>query len=75
MAAFLALVAAVLFALAAALQQRGQFALAHRGTAVEGVGGLVRLLAVPVWLLGTVVLLLGYAAQGAALDRGRLVVV
>ena len=75
MAAFLALLAAILFALAAALQQRGQFALAHRGTAVEGVGGLVRLLAVPIWLLGTGVLLLGYAVQGAALDRGRLVVV
>jgi hypothetical protein len=74
-AAFLALLAAVFFALAAALQQRGQFALAHRGAAVEGVGGLVRLLAVPIWLLGTVVLLLGYATQGAALDRGRLVVV
>ena len=75
MAAFLALLAAVLFALAAALQQRGQFALARRGNAVEGVGGLVRLLAVPIWLLGTAVLLLGYATQGAALDRGKLIVV
>ena len=64
MAAFLALLAAVFLALAAALQQRGQFALAHRGSAVEGVGGLVRLFAVPIWLLGTVVLLLGYAMQG-----------
>ena len=75
MAAFLALLAAILFALAATLQQRGQFALARRGTTVHGVGGLVRLLAVPIWLLGTVVLLLGYATQGAALDRGKLVVV
>ena len=75
MAAFLALLAAVLFGLAATLQQRGQFALARRGSAVEGVGGLVRLLAVPIWLVGTVVLLLGYALQGAALDRGKLVVV
>ena len=75
MAAFLALVAAVCFALAAALQQRGQFALARRGNAVEGVGGLVRLVAVPIWLAGTVVLLLGYAFQGAALDRGKLIVV
>jgi drug/metabolite transporter (DMT)-like permease len=74
-AAFLALLSAVWFALSAALQQRGQFALARCGTPVEGVAGLVRLLAVPVWLLGTVVLLLGYATQGAALDRGRLVVV
>jgi len=74
-AAFLALVAAVCFALAAALQQRGQFALARRGSAVEGVGGLVRLLAVPIWLAGTLVLLLGYGFQGAALDRGKLIVV
>jgi drug/metabolite transporter (DMT)-like permease len=74
-AAFLALVAAIAFALAAALQQRGQFALARRGNAVEGVGGLVRLLAVPIWLAGTVVLLLGYGFQGAALDRGKLIVV
>jgi drug/metabolite transporter (DMT)-like permease len=75
MPAVLALVAALCFALAAALQQRGQFALAHAGRAVEGLGGLVRLLVVPVWLLGTFVLLLGYATQGAALDRGRIVVV
>jgi drug/metabolite transporter (DMT)-like permease len=75
MAAFLALLSAVWFALSAALQQRGQFSLARGGTPVEGVRGLVRLLAVPVWLLGTLVLLLGYATQGAALDRGRLVVV
>src|SRR6476619_4697255 len=74
-AAFLALVAAVCFALAAALQQRGQFALARGGNAVEGVAGLVRLLAVPIWLAGTVVLLLGYGFQGAALDRGKLIVV
>ncbi len=35
----------------------------------------MRLLAVPVWLLGTLVLFTGYATQGAALDRGKLVVV
>ena len=56
MAAFLAALAAVFFALAAALQQRGQFALARDGKAVKGVAQLVRLLAVPIWLLGTVVL-------------------
>src|SRR5262245_5735121 len=75
MAATLALVAAFCFALAAALQQRGQFSLARAGRAVEGVGGVVRLVVVPVWLLGTLVLLLGYGAQAGALDRGRLVVV
>ena len=75
MAAFLALVAAICFALAATLQQRGQFTLAREGAAVQGVAGLFRLVAVPVWLLGTVIALVGYATQGAALDRGRLVVV
>src|SRR5215213_3064204 len=75
MAALLALLSAVWFALAAALQQRGQFTLARSGTPVEGVTGLFRLLAVPVWLLGTLILFAGYATQGAALDRGRLVVV
>jgi drug/metabolite transporter (DMT)-like permease len=75
MAAFLAALSAVLFALAAALQQRGQFSLARSGRPVSGVTGLLRLLAVPMWLLGTLVLLVGYATQGAALDRGKLVVV
>ena len=74
MAALLALLAAVLFALSAALQQRGQFTLARRGRAVKGLVGLVRLLAIPVWLVGTLVLIGGYVTQGAALDRGRLVV-
>lgn len=75
MAAFLALLSAVFFALAAALQQRGQFTLARQGNAVKGVGGLVRLLVVPMWLLGTLVLLCGYAVQAGALERGKLVVV
>ena len=75
MAAFLALIAAFCFALAAALQQRGQFALSREGTAVAGLAGLARLLLVPIWLLGTACLLLGYVTQGGALDRGKLVVV
>ena len=75
MAAFLALVAAICFALAATLQQRGQFTLARAGAAVQGVAGLFRLVTVPVWLLGTLILLVGYATQGVALGRGRLVVV
>jgi drug/metabolite transporter (DMT)-like permease len=74
-AAVLALLSAVCFALSAALQQRGQFSLARSGAAVEGVTGLFRLIVVPVWLAGTLILLLGYATQGAALDRGKLVVV
>jgi hypothetical protein len=75
LAALLALLSAVCFALSAALQQRGQFSLARGGAAVRGVTGLVRLIAVPVWLAGTLVLFLGYATQGAALDRGKLIVV
>jgi hypothetical protein len=68
-------VAALCFALAAALQQLGQFRLAVAGAAVRGPAGLFRLLAVPVWLLGTLILLVGYATQAVALDHGRLVVV
>jgi drug/metabolite transporter (DMT)-like permease len=75
MAATLAVIAAICFALAAALQQRGQFRLAQVGKAIRGLAGLVRLLAVPVWLGGTLVLFAGYATQAAALDRGRIVVV
>lgn len=75
MVAVLALVSAVLFALAAALQQRGQFSLARRGTDVAGAGGLARMLLEPVWLAGTVVLLIGYGTQALALDDGRLVVI
>ena len=56
MAAFLALVSAMCFALAAALQQRGQFTLAQAGAAVRGLAGLFRLVAVPVWLFGLITL-------------------
>ena len=56
MAALLAVISAVLFALAATLQQRGQFVLARKGNAVEGVAGLLSLILVPAWLLGTAVL-------------------
>lgn len=75
MAALLALISAVMFALAATLQQLGQFALARRGKPVKGLAELFRLVLVPAWLLGTLILLAGYVVQGAALDRGKLVVV
>ncbi|HEY7619547.1 MAG TPA: DMT family transporter [Solirubrobacteraceae bacterium] len=75
MAALLALISAVLFALAATLQQLGQFVLARKGEAVKGVVQLFKLVLVPAWLLGTLILLVGYATQGAAIDRGKLVVV
>jgi drug/metabolite transporter (DMT)-like permease len=72
---FLALAAAFCFALAATLQQRGQFRLAREGNPVHDVKGILRLLVVPIWLLGTLVLLAGYVTQGIALDVGKLVVV
>ncbi len=75
MGAVLALVAAFCFALAAALQQKGQFQLAERGRRVTSVVSLLRMVAVPVWLLGSLVLLVGYAAQAVALGEGRLVVI
>ena len=75
MAAVLAIVAAVCFALAAVLQQKGEFKLAERGKRVTGVRSLIRLILVPVWLLGTAILFVGYATQGGALARGRLVVI
>ena len=75
MTALLALISAVLFALAATLQQRGQFSLARAGNTIHGLGGLFRLIAVPVWLLGTALLLCGYGTQAAALDDGKIVVV
>lgn len=74
-AAILALLSAFCFALAATLQQKGELQLAAEGRAVTGLKSLGRLVAVPVWLLGTGVLLLGYLTQGGALDRGRLVVI
>jgi drug/metabolite transporter (DMT)-like permease len=74
-AAVLAIISAILFALAATLQQRGQFVLARKGKPVKGLGELFRLILVPAWLLGTLILLVGYGTQGAALDRGKLVVV
>jgi drug/metabolite transporter (DMT)-like permease len=73
MAAVLALTAAFLFALAAALQQKG--ALNPAGVSLARPMSLVRLLGQRTWLLGTAVLLVGYALQAAALDRGRLAVI
>jgi drug/metabolite transporter (DMT)-like permease len=73
MAAALALIAAFLFALAAALQQKGSLnlptiSLAHPMS-------LVRLAGEKVWLLGTLALFAGYLFQAGALDRGRLSVI
>ena len=73
MAATLALIAAFLFAVAATLQQKG--ALNLDGVSLGQPMSLVRLVGQRMWLLGTVALLIGYALQAAALDRGRLAVI
>jgi drug/metabolite transporter (DMT)-like permease len=69
----LALVAALLFALAAALQQKGALHLPKVSLAQPS--SLLALLGQTMWLLGTVALLCGYVVQAAALDRGRLSII
>jgi drug/metabolite transporter (DMT)-like permease len=73
MAGALALVAALCFALAATLQQKG--ALNLGGVSLGKPSSLLRLLAQTWWLAGTLVLFTGYLFQAAALDRGRLVII
>jgi drug/metabolite transporter (DMT)-like permease len=73
MASVLALVAALLFALAAALQQKGALNLPE--LSLRDPATLARLAAQRMWLLGTVALLAGYVFQAAALDRGRLAII
>ncbi|MGA7396485.1 MAG: DMT family transporter [Solirubrobacterales bacterium] len=75
MSVIFALIAAFCFALAAAFQQKGQFQLAERGQRVKGITSFFRMITVPVWLLGSLILLAGYATQAIALGSGRLVVV
>ena len=73
MAASLALVAAFLFALAAALQQKG--ALNLPTISLASPSSLLRLAGQTMWLVGTLALLTGYVFQAAALDRGRLAII
>lgn len=73
MAAILALIAAFLFALAAALQQKGALNLPTISLAQPM--SLVRLVGQTTWLLGTAALFTGYLFQAGALDRGRLSVI
>ena len=73
MASALALAAAFLFALAAALQQKGAIGLPQ--ISVRHPSSLARLAEQTTWLLGTAALLGGYALQAAALDRGRLAII
>jgi drug/metabolite transporter (DMT)-like permease len=72
-AAVLALVAAFLFALAAALQQKGALNLPTISLAKPS--SLLRLAGQTMWLAGTLALLTGYVFQAAALDRGRLAII
>jgi drug/metabolite transporter (DMT)-like permease len=73
MAATLALVAACLFALAAALQQKG--ALNLPTISLADPMSLVRLVGERTWLIGTLALFTGYLFQAGALDRGRLSII
>jgi drug/metabolite transporter (DMT)-like permease len=73
MASVLALSAAFLFAVAATLQQKG--ALNLDAVSLANPMSLVRLGGQRMWLLGTAALLVGYALQAGALDRGRLAVI
>jgi drug/metabolite transporter (DMT)-like permease len=72
-AATLALIAALLFALAAALQQRG--ALELGSISLARPASLLRLVSQTMWLVGTLSLFAGYVFQAAALDRGRLSII
>jgi drug/metabolite transporter (DMT)-like permease len=65
--------AAVLFALAAALQQKGALNLPE--LSLKSPASFVRLAGQTMWLLGTIALLVGYVLQAAALDRGRLAII
>src|SRR5262245_52798872 len=69
----LALVAAFLFALAATLQQKGALNLPE--LSLKSPASLARLAGQTMWLVGTIALLVGYAFQAAALDRGRLAII
>jgi drug/metabolite transporter (DMT)-like permease len=73
LAATLALLAAVCFALAATLWQRAAFGVS--GISLRRPSSLVLLLTSWVWLLGLVAQVVGVVLQGAALDRGRVSII
>src|SRR5215831_2208955 len=73
MASALALLAAFLFALAAALQQKGALGLPE--ISVRHPASIARLAGRTMWLAGTGALFAGYLFQAAALDRGRLTII
>ena len=72
MAEILALVAALCFALAATLQQKGALGL---GDALKSAASYLALAKQGWWLVGTLVLLAGYVVQAVALGHGQLAIV
>jgi drug/metabolite transporter (DMT)-like permease len=72
LAALLAILAAIFFALAATLWQRASVA---RGVEGGGPKALLGLLGSGVWLLGLVAQIGGVVLQAAALDRGRVAII
>ena len=73
MAEVLALVAALFFAIAATLQQKGALGIGE--VSLGSPSSLLMLAKQKWWLFGTVALLCAYALQAIALDRGRLAVI
>src|SRR6478752_1997301 len=73
MAAILALLAAVCFALAATLWQKA--ALGLSGISIRHPKSILLLLTRWVWLLGLAAQIVGVVLQAAALDRGRVSIV
>jgi drug/metabolite transporter (DMT)-like permease len=71
-AAILAVLAAISFALAATLWQRATVA---AGISAGNAQGFVGLLTNWVWLMGLVAQILGVLLQAAALDRGRVAII
>jgi hypothetical protein len=72
LAAALAIIAAIAFALAATLWQRASLAL---GVETGSPSSFLRLLGSGVWLLGLVAQAAGVLLQAAALDRGRVAII
>jgi drug/metabolite transporter (DMT)-like permease len=72
LAALLAILAAVCFALAATLWQRAALAIGVEAGDSKAFG---RLLTNPVWLLGLLAQILGVLLQAGALDRGRVAII
>ena len=71
--AVLAIIAAFCFALAATLQQKGAIGMGE--VSLAHPKSLIALAGRRAWLLGSLILLVGYVFQAAALDRGRLSVI